>query len=202
MLVEKGYKVAICEQTETSEMMKKRLAEAEDKKSQIQAVNREVAQIFTKGTHFNMSAEKSRFDYDTKYVLSFYQQPESTKFGYCYFDMSTLKFYLGTFEDDFTLKRFRTLSLQTRPIEALCLSSVDKKDQTISILQNSPNPPALTFISKSSIQGDRNFLKSQIELFFGSEQGQKCPAILKELVENFENDISATALCMAIVYLK
>ena len=50
----------------------------------------------------------------------------STEFGFCYFDMSTLKFYLGQFRDDFTFKRFRTLALQTRPIEALCYSSTAK----------------------------------------------------------------------------
>ena len=108
ILVNKGYKVAVCEQTETTEMMHKRIAESGDK-TQIKAVNREIAQIFTKGTHFNMTAEGAQYDYDTKYVLAFFQQGNS--FGYCYFDMSTLKFYLGSFDDDFTLKRFRTLSL-------------------------------------------------------------------------------------------
>ena len=48
-------------------------------------------------------------EYDTKYVLAFYQK--DTKFGYCYFDMSTLQFNLGSFTDDFTLKQFRTLAM-------------------------------------------------------------------------------------------
>lgn len=76
---------------------------------QVKAVKREVAQIFTKGTHFNLDFDSKTTlgDYDTKYVLSYHQT--ATKFGFCYFDMSTLKFYLGQFEDDFTLKQFRTL---------------------------------------------------------------------------------------------
>jgi DNA mismatch repair ATPase MutS len=76
---------------------------------QVKAVQREVAQIFTKGTHFKLDFESktSLGDYDTKYVLSFYQN--CLNFGFCYFDMSTLKFYIGQFEDDFTLKQFRTL---------------------------------------------------------------------------------------------
>ena len=67
----------------------------------IKAVRREVAKICTIGTFFKL---QNAFDYDTKYVLSFYQNPESTQFGFCYFDISTLKFYFGSFEDDFTLK--------------------------------------------------------------------------------------------------
>ena len=76
----------------------------EEKKGIVKAIKREVAQIFTKGTHFkfNVDPENLLGEYDTKHVLSFYNR--GTKFGYCYFDMSTLKFYLGAFHDDFTLK--------------------------------------------------------------------------------------------------
>ena len=89
-------------------------------------------------------------EYDTKYVLAYYNV--ETRFGYCYFDMSTLKFYSGTFEDDFTLKQFRTLVMQTRPVEYVCSSGTDdplniKGQETIKILENSPCPPASTFIS-------------------------------------------------------
>lgn len=56
VMVQKGYKVAIIEQTETTEMMQKRLQKSGDK-TEIRAVRREVSQIFTKGTHFNMTAE-------------------------------------------------------------------------------------------------------------------------------------------------
>lgn len=76
----------------------------EEKKTVVKAIKREVASIFTKGTHFKLEVDPKNLlgDYDTKHVLAFYNQ--GTKFGYCYFDMSTLKFYLGAFKDDFTLK--------------------------------------------------------------------------------------------------
>lgn len=88
--------------------MKVRLAQSGDK-SEVKAVRREVAQIYTKGTHYNMTGKVN--EYDTKYVMALYQRPDTTNFGYCYFDMSTLKFHLGHFEDDFTLKGFRTLAM-------------------------------------------------------------------------------------------
>lgn len=66
--------------------------------------------------------------------------------------MSTLQFYLGVFKDDFSLKKFRTLVMQTRPVEYICLSSLvegknAKNEESLKILRNSPCPPALTMIS-------------------------------------------------------
>lgn len=89
----------------------------------IKAIKREVAHIFSKGTHVKLATENTLADFDTKYVLTFYQS--KTKFGYCYFDMSTLKFQLGNFTDDFTLKKFRTLVMQIRPVEFVCTSGAD-----------------------------------------------------------------------------
>lgn len=85
-------------------------------------------------------------DYDTKYVLCYYQD-NATKFGFCYFDVSTLKFFMGSFEDDFTLKQFRTLCLQIRPVEAIVPSSMNQRSESIMILKNSPMPPTFTQVS-------------------------------------------------------
>ena len=49
-------------------------------------------------------------DFDTKYILAFIQGADY-HFGFCYYDFSTLKFYIGSFMDDMTLKQFRTLAL-------------------------------------------------------------------------------------------
>ena len=160
-LVNAGHKVAICEQTENGVEMEQRLKEEmqnmtqEEKKGVIKAIHREVAQIFTMGTHYKLEVgtnptKRLQREYDTKHVLAFYNA--GTKFGYCYFDMSTLKFYLGAFKDDFTLKQFRTLVMQTRPVEYVATSGTGdhtniKGQETLKILRNSPCPPASTLIS-------------------------------------------------------
>jgi DNA mismatch repair ATPase MutS len=100
--------------------MAKRIQEAGDD-TDLKVVRREIAHIYSIGT-FYKSDQTSTVDYDTKYILSFCQ--EEHRFGFCYYDFSTLKFYLGSFEDDFTLKQFRTLTLQIRPVEAIVPSSV------------------------------------------------------------------------------
>lgn len=122
VLVTVGYKVAICEQVEDGEQMQARIAREmkemtpEERRKVNKTVMREVQYIYSKGTHFKVDADQTTLmgDYDAKYVLAFYQH--ETKFGYCYFDMSTLSFFLGAFQDDFTLKRFRTLILTIRPV--------------------------------------------------------------------------------------
>lgn len=88
----------------------------------LKVVRREIAQIYSVGTFNKLEGV---IDYDTKYVLCYYQDIPSTKFGFCYFDVSTLKFFMGSFEDDFTLKQFRTLCLQIRPVEAIVPSSMN-----------------------------------------------------------------------------
>ena len=120
---------------------------AEEKKGIIKAINREVAHIYTKGTHFKLTVDPKNLlgEYETKHVLAFYNK--DTNYGYCYFDMSTLKFYMGAFKDDFTLKQFRTLVMQTRPVEFVCSSHTGehtniKGQETLKILKNSPCPPA------------------------------------------------------------
>jgi len=49
--------------------MHKRLHGGESGDKELKVVNREVAQIFTKGTFYKM---EGNFDYDTKYVLAYY----------------------------------------------------------------------------------------------------------------------------------
>lgn len=100
--------------------MNKRIQEADDD-NDLKVVRREIAQIYSIGTFYKSDHNSATIDYDTKYILAFCQ--ENHKFGFCYYDFSTLKFYIGSFEDDMTLKQFRTLILQIRPIEAVCSST-------------------------------------------------------------------------------
>jgi len=100
-LVIEGYKVAIAEQTGNSKQMNKRIQEGGDD-NDLKVVRREVAQIYSIGTFYKGDTTSASIDYDTKYILAFCQ--DNQKFGFCYYDFSTLKFYLGSFEDDLTLK--------------------------------------------------------------------------------------------------
>ena len=136
-------------------------------------------------------------DYDTKHVLSFYNR--GTKFGYCYFDMSTLRFQLGAFQDDFTLKQFRTLVMQTRPVEYVCTSGIAehtniKGQETLKILKNSPVPPAQTTISfKEASEVDRI-----LNRFYDDDQSTWPVALAQAYNESSESRI-ALGLCLVFL---
>ena len=58
--------------------------------------------------------------------------------------------------------------MQTRPVEVLCVSSIDKKHDTLNILQNSSLPPSITFISHKDIFA--NDLKDILKQYFTSKK--------------------------------
>ena len=173
---------------------------AQEKKGIVKAINREVQQIFTKGTHFRFDVTNSDLlaDYDTKHVLAFYQT--GTRFGYCYFDMSTLRFFLGAFDDDFTLKQFRTLIMQTRPVEFVCTSGAAehtniKGQETLKIIRNSPCPPAQTTLSFKDVNEPDRILSR----YFDMDQRSTWPEPLsRALSESMESKI-ALGLCLVFL---
>ena len=66
--------MAIAEQTETGKQLAKRTAQFKEAggntiETDFKVVRREIAQIYSKGTFFNLDDEG--MDYDTKYVLCY-----------------------------------------------------------------------------------------------------------------------------------
>lgn len=95
--------------------------------------------------------------------------------------MSTLKFYCGCFEDDFALKTFRTLVMQTRPVEFLCTHQAAEHtnirgQETLKILNNSPSPPVKTIITFAQA----NDCKSLLQKYLAED---KWPADLKKALQ-------------------
>ena len=195
--------MAICEQTENVLEMEDRIKREtkdmtpEERRKVNKTVNREILHIYSKGTHFNLDADQQTLlgDYDAKYVLAFYQS--GTKFGYCYFDMSTLNFYMGSFKDDFTLKQFRTLIMQIRPVEFICTTGAAEHtnihaQETLKILRNCPSPPvATTFAYKDASEADQ-----MLKRYFLSDQAKWPEAILKALKGE-----AKIALGLSIIFL-
>ena len=70
-LVEKGYKVARIEQTETPAMMEERLSNLSRKANKFErVVEREVCQVSTKGTRVNNFLDSENFEGDPRQVLN------------------------------------------------------------------------------------------------------------------------------------
>ena len=202
ILVNNGFKVAVVEQTETPKQMEKRLKISGGKKGN-KCVLRDLCNVFSKGTYFDVNDGS----YEAKWVLAFSSDFDNN-IGVAFFDITTLKFYIGQFKDNQMCGKFRTLAMQLRPTEILYDKS-QAKEEHLKILMNSPVPPVKTglapkyclnaFKSMSKIEGylGEDYLSTKTS---GKDSTQK---IFSELHSNLEeNELAITCVGIIISYLE
>ena len=114
--MEKGYKVARIEQTETPAQLEERNRAKSGPKDKV--VAREVCQLSTKGTRVNTFLDSHNFEGDPSYLLALCERP-GPLFGVAFVDTTLACFHLGQFEDDANLSRLRTLLAHYPPGELL-----------------------------------------------------------------------------------
>ncbi|XP_078413344.1 DNA mismatch repair protein Msh6 [Cetorhinus maximus] len=125
VLVQKGYKVARVEQTETPEMMETRCKSLPHPTKFDRVVRREVCRIITKGTQTYSVLDGSPLESCNKYLLCMKEKVSSDSsgqchsYGVCFVDTSVGKFYVGQFQDDRHCSRFRTLVAHYPPVQVL-----------------------------------------------------------------------------------
>jgi len=117
-LVEKGYKVARIEQTETPAMMDERLKKTHKPTKFDKVVEREVCQVSSKGTRVNNFLDTDNFEGEPSYLLAIIEKPGPV-FGVAFIDTTIGCFNMGQFADDKNLSRLRTLAAHFPPSEVL-----------------------------------------------------------------------------------
>ncbi|XP_073972274.1 DNA mismatch repair protein Msh6 isoform X2 [Rhodnius prolixus] len=121
-LVDKGYKVARVEQTETPEMMTERTKQMHKATKFDKVVRREICQVTTKGTRIFTVAEGDAEDASSKYLLAIVEKELDavrSSYGVCFIDTSIGIFHIGQFEDDRNSSRLRTLFAVYPPVQIL-----------------------------------------------------------------------------------
>lgn len=123
-LVQKGYKVARVEQTETPEMMEARCRKMAHISKYDRVVRREICRVITKGTQTYSVLEGDPSENYSKYLLSLKEKEEDCSghtrvYGVCFVDTSLGKFFIGQFSDDRHCSRFRTLVAHYPPVQVL-----------------------------------------------------------------------------------
>ncbi|XP_054978282.1 DNA mismatch repair protein Msh6 isoform X2 [Sorex araneus] len=123
-LVQKGYKVARVEQTETPEMMEARCRKMAHISKHDRVVRREICRIITKGTQTYSVLEGDPSENYSKYLLSIKEKEEDSSghsrvYGVCFVDASLGKFFVGQFSDDRHCSRLRTLVAHYPPVQVL-----------------------------------------------------------------------------------
>ncbi|XP_067642764.1 probable DNA mismatch repair protein Msh6 [Eurosta solidaginis] len=117
ILIDRGYKVARVEQTETTEMMSERCKSKKPTKFD-KVVRREICQISNRGTQVFGSQCQITAHYQPNYMLAVVEKNETgcSKYGISYIDTSIGDFYIGEFEDDKNGSRLLTLLSHHMPV--------------------------------------------------------------------------------------
>ncbi|KAL0983852.1 hypothetical protein UPYG_G00133740 [Umbra pygmaea] len=124
-LVQKGYKVARVEQTETPEMMEARCKSMLKPTKFDRVVKREVCRIITRGTQTYSVLDGAPAETQSKYLLSIKEKAEEESSGCCrtfgvsFVDTSVGFFHVGQFQDDRHCSRLRTLVAHYAPAQVL-----------------------------------------------------------------------------------
>ncbi|NXR45693.1 MSH6 protein, partial [Hippolais icterina] len=219
VLVQKGYKVARVEQTETPEMMEARCKSVGHSARFDKVMRREICRIITKGTQTYSVMDCDPSENHSKFLLCVKEKCDSAGtrvYGVCFVDTSMGKFHVGQFPDDRHCSRFRTLVAHYTPVQVLFEKgnlSVDTqkilKGSLVSCIQE-----GLT--SGSQFWNASKTLKVLLEEGYfkekqNSENGYSLPSVIKSLTsesdslgltpgENSELALSALGGC--VFYLK
>ncbi|XP_028323866.1 DNA mismatch repair protein Msh6 [Gouania willdenowi] len=125
VLVQKGYKVARVEQTETPDMVEARCKNMARPTKFDRIVNREVCRIITRGTQTYSILDGAPSESQSKFLLSLKEKAEEEScgllrtYGVCFVDTSVGCFHVGQFPDDRHCSRLRTLIAHFAPAEVL-----------------------------------------------------------------------------------
>lgn len=122
VLVQKGYKVARVEQTETPEMMEARCKAMAKPTKFDRVVRREVCRVITRGTQTYSVLDGAPSESQSKFLLSVKEKAEDEScrfYGVCFVDTSVGCFHVGQFSDDRHCSRLRTLIAHFAPAEVL-----------------------------------------------------------------------------------
>ncbi|XP_028846000.1 DNA mismatch repair protein Msh6 [Denticeps clupeoides] len=125
VLVQKGYKVARVEQTETPEMMEARCKAMARPTKFDRVVRREVCRVITRGTQTYSVLDGDPSESQSKYLLVVKERAEEDGagqgrvYGVCFVDTSVGRFHVGQFQDDRHCSRLRTLAAHFAPAQVL-----------------------------------------------------------------------------------
>ncbi|XP_077138552.1 DNA mismatch repair protein Msh6 [Ranitomeya variabilis] len=222
VLVQKGYKAARVEQTETPDMMEARCKSMSHPTKFDKVVRREICRIITKGTQTYSVLDGSPSESHSKYLLCLKEKMNDSSaqqriYGVCFVDTSVGKFHVGQFYDDRHCSRFRTLVAHYPPVQILfekCNPSLDTKKVLKSCLstsiQEGLNSSSQFWDAAKTLKvlaEERYFVKE------GKEERESCtlPPVLKDMTSDSDSlaltpgdnhELALSALGACIFYLK
>jgi DNA mismatch repair protein MSH6 len=176
-------------------MLEDRLA-AEKKKGAVgkgqKCVNREVCNVVSRGTFKN---KDDITNYEPKFVLAF--KKHDNEIGVTFFDVTTLKIFVGQFKDDDTHSTFRTLVSQIRPVEVI-IEREYSSSEIVKIVKNSPVSPVVTPMNPLKCY---SYIKTTTLLDSYFNAHKNWPQALQTLAAK-DKDLAFMSLGMSIAFLE
>lgn len=188
-LVERGYKVARIEQTETPEGMTERVKKMSKSTKFDKVVSREVCQIVNKGTQvFGQQIEISN-EYESHFMLAIAEKVSSNdhRYGIAFIDTSIGEFHIGEFDDDKQCSRLLTLIAHNPPVLVLHeRGKISSELQQIfkSMLSNTLREPLLP---DSQFWAAGKTLKTLSEKYFNSTIGKEWPETIRAIQDDADH---------------
>ncbi|KAM7385751.1 hypothetical protein PAMP_001809 [Pampus punctatissimus] len=225
VLVQKGYKVARIEQTETPDMMEARCKTMVKPTKFDRVVRREVCRIITRGTQTYSVLDGAPSESQSKFLLSIKEKAEEESsgccrtYGVCFVDTSVGYFHVGQFPDDRHCSRLRTLIAHFAPAEVL-FERGNPSVETRKILKASLSSALQEGLNAGTQFWDaQKTLKTLSEEDYFSEAAEKdqgtgnnvLPALLKKMTSESDSlcltpkegyELALSALGGCIFYLK
>ncbi|XP_049640295.1 DNA mismatch repair protein Msh6 isoform X2 [Suncus etruscus] len=202
-LVQKGYKVARVEQTETPEMMEARCRKMAHISKHDRVVRREICRVITKGTQTYSVLEGDPSENYSKYLLSIKEKEgdlsgHTREYGVCFVEASLGKFFIGQFSDDRHCSRFRTLVAHYPPVQVL-FEKGNLSLETKTILKGLLAPSLQEGLAPGSQFWDAaKTLRTLLEEGYFSEQsGQDGGAMFPEVLKGMTSESDVIGLTPA-----
>ncbi|EDS38395.1 DNA mismatch repair protein MSH6 [Culex quinquefasciatus] len=219
-LVERGYKVARVEQTETPDMMSERCKKNKTNSKYDKVVKREICQVSLKGTEVYGQQVQMTQSADPNYMLAIAERSAGkgksggVRYGVCFIDTSLGIFHLGEFDDDGQASRLLTLLSHYAPALVLHERSLVSPGihQIFKTVLAGVRKEPLT--NESQFWSAEKTLKYLAENHYGSssdEKSAKWPEAVRCLLDkndhlgltpNEDSELSLKALGGCIWYLK
>lgn len=156
ILVNRGYKVCVVEQTETPKQMEERLRNQKGIPQKEKIVKRAAVQIMSKGTY----VDPNDTNMEPRILLAV--RCKKSLIAVSYLDIGSNIFTMGAFLDDSNFTIFKTFISQVRPVEVV-FETMETPYEIIKIVRNSPANPLLSPINDakcwSTIMANANLEK-------------------------------------------
>lgn len=182
-MLDKGYKVARIEQTETPDMMDERRKRLKQTSKYDKVVKREVCQVSHRGTQVYGQQCHLPQDADPNYMLTICEKVSgnASRYGVCLIETSLGRVIVGEFDDDSQCSRL--LALLSQYSVALVLHQRQNVSaHTTNIFRTGlMHVPKEPLTDKSQMLSGEKTLQVLHEKYFSREKGQTFPESLKVL---------------------